>query len=157
MIIVNGDLLESPLRIIAHQVNCKGVIGGGIARQLRWKYSELFEEYQRHIKDCDNPLGSYYLFKAKNENKEILNIFGQDGFGRDKQYTDYQAVYIAFENYILDTKTLLENKNYSQMVIGIPYGFGCGLGGGNWNIMRSVLERIEREEDVVFIAYKLGD
>lgn len=78
MIIVNGDLLESPLRIIAHQVNCKGVMGGGIARQLRWEYTGLFEEYQKHIKDCDNPLGSYYLFRAKNENKEILNIFGQE-------------------------------------------------------------------------------
>ena len=32
MIIMNGDLLETPFQFIAHQVNCMGVMGAGLAK-----------------------------------------------------------------------------------------------------------------------------
>ena len=37
MIYVKGNLLESPVQIIAHQVNCLGIMGGGIALQIKNK------------------------------------------------------------------------------------------------------------------------
>ncbi|WP_411668007.1 hypothetical protein [Bacillus subtilis] len=36
--IIQGDLLEAKENIIAHQVNCKGVMGSGIALQIKKKY-----------------------------------------------------------------------------------------------------------------------
>lgn len=33
--IVNGDLLQSNLPLIAHQTNCLGVMGAGIARSIK--------------------------------------------------------------------------------------------------------------------------
>lgn len=33
--IIQGDLLEAKENIIAHQVNCKGVMGSGVAKQIK--------------------------------------------------------------------------------------------------------------------------
>ena len=35
--IVNGDLLKADLPIIAHQTNCLGVMGAGIAKSIKYK------------------------------------------------------------------------------------------------------------------------
>ena len=49
MIYVKGNLLESPVHIIAHQVNCLGIMGGGIALQIKNKWPKVFEEYKEFI------------------------------------------------------------------------------------------------------------
>ena len=38
MEIIEGNLLEAPERIIVHQTNCMGVMGSGIAKQIKAKY-----------------------------------------------------------------------------------------------------------------------
>ena len=43
--IVNGNIVSAKEQIIAHQVNCRGVMGAGLALQIRNKYSEVYEEY----------------------------------------------------------------------------------------------------------------
>jgi len=46
MIIIEGDLLNAPFQVIAHQVNCMGVMGAGVAKSLRLKYPGLYESYK---------------------------------------------------------------------------------------------------------------
>lgn len=41
MIFVKGDLLTSPVQYLAHQVNCKGVMGAGLAKQMRGPVSSF--------------------------------------------------------------------------------------------------------------------
>ena len=87
MIVLEGNLLDAPFQLIAHQVNCKGVMGAGLAKQIRDKYPMVYEKYKDHCQrgallgdyiGCDTPDHHY-----------IMNIFAQDGYGRDKRYTDY--------------------------------------------------------------------
>lgn len=40
--IVNGDLLQSNLSLIAHQTNCLGVMGAGIAKAIKNKWSIVY-------------------------------------------------------------------------------------------------------------------
>ena len=42
----NGNILESDANIICHQVNCQGVMGAGLALQIRKRYPSAFEEYR---------------------------------------------------------------------------------------------------------------
>ena len=44
--IFDGDLLNTDCLVIAHQVNCKGQMDNGVARQLNKKYRGLFDEYK---------------------------------------------------------------------------------------------------------------
>ena len=43
---IKGDLLSSDVKIRCHQVNCRGVMGAGLALQVKQKYPEAFEQYK---------------------------------------------------------------------------------------------------------------
>ncbi len=162
MIYVKGNLLESPVHIIAHQVNCLGIMGGGIALQIKRKWPEVFEEYKEFIEDweyCNGgelPLGHCYMTILNREpgRRTVANIFGQNGIGGTA--TDYDAVKKAF---IELHKYLISDKLYrydSQIPIGIPYKMGCGLGGGDWDTYRQMLQELEDEYNFLFIVHVLG-
>ena len=48
---INGDLLkvqkELNLDVICHQVNCQGVMGSGIAKQIRDTYPIVYDNYKK--------------------------------------------------------------------------------------------------------------
>lgn len=166
MIIVQGDLLDAPIKYIAHQVNCQGVMGGGVALQIKHRYPKVFDEYKEFIKDyreCnlnEPPLGIAQICDIPDDTNMglkrcIVNIFGQDQYGRGKQFTDYDAVYSAFEDFhdmlIADYGATWE----SQVPVAIPYMIGCGLGGGDWGKMTQTLKRIEKDFNILFICCEL--
>ena len=163
MIITEGDLLTSPVQIIAHQTNCQGIMNGGIARQIRSFYPEVYTNYVEFVKsykDCNGkpPLGECLYVETADKSHIVLNLFGQDRYGRDKRYTDYEALKKSFVDGILQLRYEFLNGEYEndlQLTIGIPYGIGCGLAGGDWNVVSKMLEDIEHSENVLFIAYKI--
>ena len=63
----------------------------------------------------------------------IANLCGQDDYGRDKRYTDYEALQKCFDNVYY----FCETNNINR--IALPYKMGCGLGGGDWNVVMSLL------------------
>ena len=130
-----GNLLDAQTDVIAHQVNCQGVMGAGLAKQIRDKYPQVYREYQEEcmFEYAVNLLGSCQLIKI-DDSKWIANLFGQDGYGRDKRYTDYEAIYKALNNLAVQ---MLDNGMNS---VAIPYNMSCGLAGGDWNIILAMLE-----------------
>ena len=50
---IDGDILSEPKQgeriIICQQVNCAGVMGAGLAKQIRAKYPVVYSEYQKYI------------------------------------------------------------------------------------------------------------
>lgn len=73
-------------------------------------------------------------------------------YGRGKQHTDYDALRSGlkgvFESVVWTTSSLC---GYS---IAIPYGIGCGLAGGEWRVVRPMIDEIFQNYDVSI--YKLG-
>lgn len=45
--IVNRDIILANEQIIAHQVNCKGVMGSGVAKSIKTAYPEVYNEYKK--------------------------------------------------------------------------------------------------------------
>ena len=43
--IVDGDLLQANVPLIAHQTNCLGVMGAGIARSIKNKWTDVYTQY----------------------------------------------------------------------------------------------------------------
>ena len=155
MILVNGDLLSTPINIIAHQVNCMSVMGAGLALQIKNKFEWVYQDYCESL----HRNGADYMFGKSQitigEEHTIFNIFGQYGYGHDKQYTDYDKFKSAFVDAITSYRHYLHIENEVQLTIAIPYMIGCGLAGGAWSEIKTILEEIEKEYNVVFIAYKL--
>lgn len=138
MRIIQGDLLNVNYGIIGHQVNCKGVMGGGIAHQLRNKYPGIFEPYQTL---CGMAIPSEVLLGLVqilqvNPNIMVANLFGQDAYGRDKQYTNTSA--------LKQSLLFLNQFQYvnSSFPVFLPWKLGCGLAGGDWRIVSEIIDQV---------------
>lgn len=142
--IVNKNIVKAEESVIAHQVNCKGVMGSGVARAIRNKFPEVYDEYRKFLSNTNDVLGYVQYVVIPREKKIIANLFAQDNYGYDKQYTDYDALESCFLN--------LAHK--SLVPIAMPYKIGCGCGGGDWdNVVFPMIDKIFTGRTVVL--YKM--
>ena len=60
---VKGNLLDSDCDYICHQVNCQGVMGSGIARQIRERWPRVYDGYKNFCKyvGSDSLLGKVFI------------------------------------------------------------------------------------------------
>ncbi len=119
--------------IICQQVNCQGVMGAGLAKTIKDKWSKVFTNYRKYYKAAK--LGQIQIIKVDDE-LYVANFFAQDRYGRDKQHTDYEA----FASCLL--KLRLIHKQYPGKQIYFPYKIGCGLAGGSWSVIKELIETI---------------
>jgi len=150
--IIEGNLLDATENLICHQVNCQGVMGSGLAKQLSDRYLGLYEKYKLHCKfgAIEDLLGSITFFEIS-RNRYIVNIFGQNEYGSNKKivYTDYDALKKAFIS-LRDIAIKHEDS------IAIPYNLGCGLGNGNWDKVYELIFEVFEDSDVIVNIYKIG-
>ena len=132
---VYGDLLDAPVDVIVHQTNCKGAMGAGIAKQIAMRYPQTNSIYRglcwKHKDNSRELLGT--CLYTREANYVICNAFGQDGFSRYRIQTEYDMLKKCFED--------IANK-YAGKKIGLPYKIGCGLAGGDWNVVESMILEI---------------
>ena len=140
---INGDIFSEPsdddATIICHQVNCRGVMGAGIAKTVKDMFPDVHKVYKEK---CNGAKNSKYLLvdvqlchtKFLNNDYLIANIFGQDGYGYEAVYTDYNALRKAFNTLV---GMLIPTSDFT---IRIPYMMGCGLAGGDWNTVKEIID-----------------
>jgi len=128
------NILNVPKGFICHQVNLKGVMYAGLAYDLRKKWPVVYTSYEKYYKQAK--LGQIQPVKIK-KNLFVVNFFAQENYGRYKQFTDY----LAFSS-CLEKINLFQNKYYPSLPIYFPYKIGCGLAGGNWNIVLKMITNI---------------
>lgn len=134
---MNGNILDSGADVICHQVNCQGAMGAGLAKQIRQRWPDAYEDY---INFCSlsgpyDKLGEVKLTEVS-PGKYIAHAFAQLNYGRKNLcYTSYDALSSCFE--------YLARLQYEWGVrVAFPYGIGCGLAGGDWNVVRANIEDI---------------
>lgn len=149
--IINGDILNAKENIIVQQVNCQGVMGAGLAKKIRYKWPKVYTQYKDFCKTKNTLLGSVNVVDVSEtkEVKYIVNLFGQEFYGRDKVYTNY----IAFEKGL---KLIMYNANKNNLNIAIPYKIGCGLAGGNWDVIYALIVKNAKIYNVETNIYKFG-
>lgn len=143
MKIINGNILDMTDGIIVHQVNCKGVMGAGLALQIKNKWPIVFKEYTEHIKYRferlkQHPLGS---INGTSVSKSLIiyNFYSQDNYGRNGRQTNYEA----FEKCLIGLTKRFENSKITvgSIPVYFPYGIGCGLAGGDWKVISKMIEK----------------
>jgi len=130
---VKGDLLASNMGVIAHGCNCHGVMGAGIARQIRAKWPNVYEVYKLKHRVMGLELGTILPVRTLDD-RLIVNCMTQGDFGNDGQYVDYGAV----ESCMMAINASAEN--WGALEIGIPF-IGAGLGGGDWDRIEDIIVR----------------
>lgn len=137
-----GDLLTSGCEVIAHQCNCVGGMGGGIARQIRMAYPETYEALRERFENGLAKLGECDFVELKSKDpydpaithNYVVNCYSQfEYLPRGVRHTDYDA----FRACCKKIKERFEGKNFR---IGFPYKIGSALGGGDWEVMKNIIE-----------------
>lgn len=150
--VMPGNLLNAQTDIIAHQTNCIGRMGAGVAQAIRNKYPHVFAEYQQF---CDmvgsDALGKCLpiFTKSATSPKLVANLFGQLKTG--KGATDYDALRAA----MVDLRQFM--AQYGHKSVAMPYMIGCGLGGGNWDIVYGIIQEVFADDDITVELCRLED
>lgn len=148
--IVQGDILEAEEDVIGHQVNCKGVMGAGLAKQLKERYRNNYEWYRQYCRDRgyeEEMLLGHNLITEVETGKYISNIFGQNESGAGGCYTDYGAL----------KRGLIRLERFARrggLTVALPYGLGAGLAGGDWEIIYRVIDDVFQDMEVTL--YKIS-
>lgn len=138
-----GDILNTEAKYICHCVNAQGAMRSGVAKAIRERYPKAFDVYKEVHETSGLKLGQ--VIGADCGSHTILNLVGQKNYGYDgKVYVDYIAIRKGLKSI---------NRNVTEDV-AFPL-IGCGLAGGDWKIVSSIIE----EESTNFqpLVYILND
>ncbi len=131
---IKKDILTVEFGIICHQVNARGVMGAGLAAQVKAKFPGAFNDYMDAHKSGNLKLGKVVISQIKPYNF-IAHIVGQHDYGRRAIFTNYQALSIALTN-LKSFRVSLDK----DVPIFFPWRMGSGLAGGRWRIVKDIIE-----------------
>lgn len=127
-----GDLLKATEKIIGHQVNCFGVAAGLAAAVFRkWPYAKKDYTDLTTRLPARTLLGMTYFTGEQRDGHIIANLFGQ--FEPGAAYNPKRL-----EQALLQLGNFARTTGYS---VALPYKLSCGIAGGDWNEVLSIIER----------------
>lgn len=171
--IIECDIFDSDAAVLAHQVNCRGAYGAGLAKQMRDRFPSSAEAYVsvcKTYRNCPERLLGYcqaigvvderlkpfrQLFLGNPCNRIIVNCFAQLNYGRGKKQTDLKAFRECMD-FLSNLRNTDENGNTVALTVAIPYKMGCGLAGGDWDneVFPLIREVFEKSENTLLICRK---
>lgn len=142
-----GNVLDVPKGIIVHGCNCLGVMGSGIAKEVKDRFPKVFEVYKEQERDVGLKLGNTTYVEVSDD-KFIVNALTQRVFNPhpadypDGRYTSYDAVYDAFYK----VRALAHHLNIHRPDNG-PFEvlfpkIGAVRGGGDWEVIQAIIDRV---------------
>ena len=128
-------------------------MGGGIAKQIKIRYPQAYEaDTEAYNQEYDQDgqyvhwLGKYS--KAEIESKflpnnkgRIYNLYTQASLGTGKRQVLYEDFWQALKR-MQEDLLFIQHETGEPQVLGFPYGISCGLAGGNWGIIKAMIEDI---------------
>jgi len=153
-----GNLVTGNYPIFCHQVNCKGVMGAGLAKQIRNEFPEVYHEYKFLCGQGDAKVGDIQIVHTIND-RICVNMFAQYSYGRDRQYTNYEAFMKCLnklETYLFSPAGRLHLDVVENKVVAFPMYIGCGLAGGSWNVVLDMLQCFSQQIPWDTVLVKLG-
>ena len=150
---IEGNLVEITLNgefdVIGQGCNCFNTQNSGIAKSIRDIWSEVYEVDCQTKKGDYNKLGTVSIYHTKtrfDKPLDIINCYTQYNYGREvgKIYVNYDAVAMCMDKI---------NYFYSGKRLGLPL-IGCGLAGGDWNIVKDIIKSRLTDVDVTIVKLK---
>lgn len=148
---IKGDLLlaldKQEVDYIIHQCNCFNSFGKGIAFSIKQKYPKAYLADQATIRGDKNKLGNF----TKGSN--VYNVYGQYTYG----YNPVETIYDKLEEGLVKVlEDIVTNKIGNKVVVGVP-SIGCGLAGGDWEVVKGILNKVlePHKEEITLVHYYL--
>jgi len=118
--LITGDLFACESPAIGHGVNTRGLMGAGIAKQIRARYPGVYAEYKTACRTGSLTVGQAHLFHPQEPGKPVLvNLATQDDIGARARLE-----WIWFS--LIDAGRKLSDLGIAELAIP---RIGCGIGG----------------------------
>lgn len=138
---IKGDIFEGSWDVLFHCANIYCTWGAGFVVPLKKKYPAAYEADLATKKGDENKF-SYFSF-ANAKNQRIYNLYAQIGIGNDGHPVNRNLQYDFLFNSIYGMlEHLAVEFPDKKLVIACPK-IGAGLAGGDWHIIKAILESIE--------------
>jgi O-acetyl-ADP-ribose deacetylase (regulator of RNase III) len=145
MITIHGNIFDHfmPEDVMVHGCNAQGVMGSGIAAQVRELFPAAYEVYRRVFEQSGLDLGEV-IYHVTDDRKVIANAITQQFFGSDPRtrYASYDAIDDAFKN-IFDMCAKFDVKGK----VLIPK-IGAGLGNAHWGAITEIIDHRASPYDI---------
>lgn len=122
---LRGDLLKSGASALVNAVNCRGVMGKGIAWQFRCAYPQMFDAYKKACAAGEVRLGRVHIHDLgirEGAPRWIINFPTKDHWVSDSFLGDIRAG-------LADLVKVINRLEITS--IAVP-PLGCGNGGLDW-------------------------
>jgi O-acetyl-ADP-ribose deacetylase (regulator of RNase III) len=132
-----GDVVEAfkkgEIDVLVHGCNGCGVMGSGIAKQIKDEFPWAYDAYKKYEKDYGLGLGTFsYQFHPMTDGKlrGVINLVTQDKYlPRDQRHFSYDYFCNGISNVA---------SSFPLKKIGMPK-IGAGLGGGDWKVIEAII------------------
>ena len=140
---ITQDILTMVTGVICHQVNCMGVMGAGLAKQIRAKFPLVYQEYMAEHLAGRLTLGEVIFTTVSTDPPlYIASMCGQQNYGRHGNFTNNFAFEACLKR-VAEFRDIQAHLGKAEpMAIYMPYKIGCGLAGGNWNDISVIIDRV---------------
>lgn len=138
-----GNLLAVKHGIVVHGCNAQGVMGSGVAKEVREVYPGAYEAYrnayEKHLKETGQALQLgrvvWYTVSKEEPKLAIANAITQQFYGRDPKvrYVSYEAIETAFRR----IGAIAREHN---LPVHYPM-IGAGLANGDWGTIADIIDR----------------
>lgn len=130
-----GNLLGVTEGHLISGCNAQGVMGSGVALAIKNKYPLAYQDYRDIYEDEGLELGTAYPYMPSTK-LVIWNAITQEYYGQPGRNCSYDAIETCFA----DINAAVLSLDEVVKEIHIPL-LGAGLGGGNWEIIREIIEQ----------------
>lgn len=144
---VTGDLFEQDVDGLGHGVNCKGVMGSGIAPLFKRRCPGMFAEYKVLCDDGTLAPGLVHTFVDAENDQWIYNIASQDSPGANAKY---EWLCYGLRGVRLHAET------HEVASVGLPR-IGAGIGGLEWDEVKRYMIHILTPSPVKFVIVSLPE
>ena len=135
---IKGDLVsatvDGDVDVMLHVCNCQGVMGSGIAKQVKKYIPATFNRYKEHHALWCLELGDVILEEG------VANLMAQKFYGRDRRHLNYGALSQCLATLAEELVYLQGELDKPTITVGVPFKMGSGLAGGSWEVVSELVE-----------------
>ena len=145
---VRGNLLEADVDALVNPVNTDGVMGKGLALQIKNAFPDVFASYQRACKSGEVTVGRMHVVPRLGSPRFVVN-FPTKTTWRKPSELDY------IKDGLRDLVRVVPEQGIGSLALP---PLGCGLGGLNWrDVEPLIVAAFLQLPDVRVVLFEPGE
>ena len=141
---VKGFFFDSEAQTLVNTVNCRGVMGKGVALEFKIRFPDMYEDYREKCKLLKIEPGKVYLHKGTTP--WVLNFPTKDHW---KSYSNINNIKLGLQD-------LVQNyKGWGITSLAMP-ALGCGHGGLDWDKVKPLIKEYLGDLEIAIEVYEPG-